>query len=266
MEKIPLKYLFIACMIILAPAVTQAAVEAETWVGTYKSTIENRSITFLHLNADKTATIECILLGGDQTRNVYHATWVFRGADLSVTYNGIEQILTIHKQLSLKDYGVDHSIPGLSTSKHNKEYGLLDSVKLWREDSLKDLLSDGETKIRPPGTGFRISLSVAVIFIIFFITSAIAGRHKPPIGACLGAVVLPLLGYFFSDSRGVFLAVLATVGLILGYLAGLIGPLFASGFKGKGHNTGPSFMSGFGGGRAARPGGIILSDEERKNR
>ena len=34
-----------------------------------------------------------------------------------------------------------------------------------------------------------------------------------------------------------------------------------SGLKGRGHNVGPTYISGFG---AHHPGGIILSDEERK--
>ena len=37
--------------------------------------------------------------------------------------------------------------------------------------------------------------------------------------------------------------------------------LIFSGLKGSGHNVGPTYLSGFG---AHHPGGVILSDEERK--
>ena len=37
--------------------------------------------------------------------------------------------------------------------------------------------------------------------------------------------------------------------------------LLISGLKGRGHNVGPTYLSGFG---AHHPGGVILSDEERK--
>ena len=48
---------------------------------------------------------------------------------------------------------------------------------------------------------------------------------------------------------------------LLGLAWGLICSIIFSGLKGKGHNTGPTYISGFG---AHHPGGIILSDEERK--
>ena len=49
--------------------------------------------------------------------------------------------------------------------------------------------------------------------------------------------------------------------LLLGLAFGFICFIINSGLKGGGHNTGPTYGSGFG---AHHPGGIILSDEERK--
>ena len=48
----------------------------------------------------------------------------------------------------------------------------------------------------------------------------------------------------------------------LGLACGFVCFIIFSGLKGSGHNVGPTFISGFG---AHHPGGIILSDEERKS-
>lgn len=48
---------------------------------------------------------------------------------------------------------------------------------------------------------------------------------------------------------------------LLGLICGFVFRIILSGLKGSGHNTGPTYGSGFG---AHHPGGIILSDEERK--
>lgn len=47
--------------------------------------------------------------------------------------------------------------------------------------------------------------------------------------------------------------------LVLAFV--LIGSLLHSGLKGGGHNSGPTYGFGFG---AHHPGGIMLSDKERK--
>lgn len=48
---------------------------------------------------------------------------------------------------------------------------------------------------------------------------------------------------------------------LLGLACSFVCFLIFSGLKGRGHNIGPTCISGFG---AHHPGGIILSDEERK--
>ena len=48
---------------------------------------------------------------------------------------------------------------------------------------------------------------------------------------------------------------------LLGLACGFVCSIIFSGLKGSGHNVGPTFIGGFG---AHHPGGIILSDEERK--
>ena len=49
--------------------------------------------------------------------------------------------------------------------------------------------------------------------------------------------------------------------LLSGFVFGLVCLIIFSGLKGSGHNVGPTYFGGFG---AHHPGGIILSDEERK--
>jgi len=57
--------------------------------------------------------------------------------------------------------------------------------------------------------------------------------------------------------------VLMPVGLLLGFLAGVVLSILFPSLKRKGHNTSPSYKGRFGGGRdGAPPGGIILSDKE----
>jgi hypothetical protein len=55
------------------------------------------------------------------------------------------------------------------------------------------------------------------------------------------------------------------IGTLIFFLSGLacsfICFIIFSGLKGRGHNVGPTYLSGFG---AHHPGGLILSDEERK--
>ena len=106
-----------------------------------------------------------------------------------------------------------------------------------------------------------------IIDVVVFgiLISSIFGIKRPIFSAIAGAIMLPFLYYFFGPGNIVTILILIFVGFGLGYLGGLVLSIFFSGFKGKSHNTGPSYMGGFGGGRGgAPPGGIILSDEERK--
>jgi hypothetical protein len=106
-----------------------------------------------------------------------------------------------------------------------------------------------------------------IIDVVVFgtLVASIFGIKKPIFSAIAGIFILPLLYYFFGPGNIVTIIILIFVGFGLGYLGGFVLSIFFSGFKGKGHNTGPYYMGGFGGGRGgAPPGGIILSDEERK--
>ena len=106
-----------------------------------------------------------------------------------------------------------------------------------------------------------------IIDVVVFGTliSSVFGIKKPILSAIAGIIVLPLLYYFFGSGNIITYIILVFIGFGLGYLGGFVLSVFFSGMKGKGHNTGPSYMGGFGGGRGgAPPGGIILSDEERE--
>jgi len=101
-----------------------------------------------------------------------------------------------------------------------------------------------------------------IIDVVVFDTliSSVFGIKKPIFSAIAGIIVLPLLYYFFGSGNIITYIVLVFIGFGLGYLGGFVLSVLFSGMKGKGHNTGPSYM-GRGG---APPGGIILSDEERE--
>ena len=103
------------------------------------------------------------------------------------------------------------------------------------------------------------------VIVFGTLVASFFGIKRPLFSSIAGLVILPLLYHWFGPGNITTLIILMPVGLILGFLAGLVLSILLSGFKGKGHNTGPSFMGGFGGGRGgAPPGGIILSDDERK--
>ncbi len=107
-------------------------------------------------------------------------------------------------------------------------------------------------------------MDLVTIFIVMAVATSLAGCRRPVIGAAVGAVLLPLLYGLFISASFKFVVMFLIVGSGAGFLFAWVGHLFYSGFRGKGHNTGPSYMGGFGGGRGgAPPGGIILSDEER---
>ena len=85
-------------------------------------------------------------------------------------------------------------------------------------------------------------------------------------GGAAGAVAAPILSFMLISNSRLLLLISIPEGFLLALTAGFIGSFVFSGLRGRGHNTGPSYMSGFGGGRSgAPPGGIILSDEERKH-
>ena len=169
--------------------------------------------------------------------------------------------------MSLKEYGIEDAVPGIKTSANNKDHGILDSTKLWRQAELQKLLN---TKLinsyRPPIWERYEFASFAVYVIMVLIFSAFLGLRNPQIGGMTGAIVLPLICYLFSGNEGLELILISLIGMAIGLSSGFLFPILISGMRGKGHNSGPSYMGGFGGGRGGGlPGGIILSDDERKN-
>jgi hypothetical protein len=109
-------------------------------------------------------------------------------------------------------------------------------------------------------------MSLLTIIIIVGLSGAIFGVKKPWLGGISGLIFFSLLLYLFISTKLLFLILAALIGFLIGCGTGFVSSFIFSGFKGKGHSRGPSYMGGFGGGRGgAPPGGIILSDEERKN-
>lgn len=108
-----------------------------------------------------------------------------------------------------------------------------------------------------------MSLSTAVLLVVF--SAILFGAKKPIIGIFVGSILLPVLVYFFHSHSIIFLFFSIIIGALIGGVTAFISSIFFAGMKGKGHNSGPSFLGGFGGGRGgAPPGGIILSDKERE--
>ena len=271
MKMTLLKYMSMTIFLVLIPSTFLSAIEEKSVPGIYRSKLDHGNIIVLSLNPDHSALI------GDKfwdrnsykyrTENNFIGTWGGHGNEIIVTYNGIDQILTYHESLGLEEYGIKDGVPGLRTSDKNTNYGLLDSVKLWHQDELKRILNDRPIKytVQPLGEKYWFaSLSTFIIFV--FLLSAILGFKKRIVGGVAGAMALPFLCYVFLDKEGLELFLFSLIGFVIGSVAGFLASIILSGMRGKGHNTGPSYMGGFGGGRGGGlPGGIILSDEERNN-
>ena len=266
------KYVVILVFMALLPSSLFADVDEAQIAGIYKSKVEDKSFVVLHLNPDKTAIIESVFWYSDTPKDrrtkTYNAIWKLHCNEIAVTYNDIVQLLTYHDQLNLEEYGIQDSVPGLTTSENNRDNGLLDSIILWKRDELSNVTREKEITVdhKTLREYFTwIDLSVVILVVVFI--SAFVGYKKPLRGGVIGAFALPCLCYVFLFTNAVFLLLSGVIGLFIGIIAALISSILISGMMGKGHNTGPSFMSGFGGGRGgAPPGGIILSDEERKHK
>lgn len=99
------------------------------------------------------------------------------------------------------------------------------------------------------------------ILLIGSILGAVFGARKPWMGGVAGLLAAPTL-FYFSTSLGMTSTIVgALVFVLLSTAYGYIASILISGLKGGGHNTGQTYVSGFG---AHHPGGIILSDEELK--
>jgi len=104
------------------------------------------------------------------------------------------------------------------------------------------------------------------IFLIVFIVSGIIGLKKPIVGAISGCVLSSILFFILYDFTLIEFLITALFGFIASFAGGYLIPWFFSGFKGGKHNTGPSYIGGGSGkGWGEHTGGIILSDEERRN-
>ncbi len=104
------------------------------------------------------------------------------------------------------------------------------------------------------------------IILIVFIVSGIIGLKKPIAGALSGCLLTVVLYLFLNDFEINWFLITCLLGSLAGFAGGYSIPWFFSGFKGGRHNTGPSYIGGGAGrGLGEHTGGIILSDEERKN-
>jgi hypothetical protein len=99
--------------------------------------------------------------------------------------------------------------------------------------------------------------------IIFFVglLGAIFGVKKPWIGGITGLLIAPSLFYFGISSNIIPLVIVTLICSLLGLACGCASSILLSGLKGKGHNVGTTYIGGFG---VHHPGGIILSNGERK--
>lgn len=104
-------------------------------------------------------------------------------------------------------------------------------------------------------------MSLSTIIFIVLLLGAIFGFKKPWMGGITGLLIAPSLFYFSISSNIIPLVIVTLICFLLSIAFGFASSILFSGLKGKGHNAGITYMSGFG---VHHPGGIILSNGERK--
>lgn len=96
-------------------------------------------------------------------------------------------------------------------------------------------------------------MDLSSIIVIVGLSSAIFGIKKPLLGGIAGFIVFPVLFHIYGPGGYIYLIVVSIVGFLLGLGIGFVSHFIFSGAKGKGHNKGPSYIGGFGGGRGGAP-------------
>jgi hypothetical protein len=99
--------------------------------------------------------------------------------------------------------------------------------------------------------------------VLIIVISGFFGSKKPLLGSIIGCIITIAQYFYFQEFLFKSFAISVLIGFSISFVTAYFASFFSSGFKGGNHNTGPSYMGGFGGGRGgAPPGGIIQSDEE----
>lgn len=104
-------------------------------------------------------------------------------------------------------------------------------------------------------------MGISTIIFIVSLLGASIGVKNIWMGGIPGLLIVPLLIYFSISSNITLIVISTLISSLLGIACGFVCSIIFSGLKGRGHNVGQTFMSGFG---AHHPGGIILSDGELK--
>jgi len=104
-------------------------------------------------------------------------------------------------------------------------------------------------------------MSLSTIIFVVMLLGAILGVKKPWLGGITGLLIAPSLFYFSISSNIISLVIVTLNCFLLGLACGFASSILFSGLKGKGHKAGTTYFSGFG---VHHPGGIILSNGERK--
>jgi len=102
-------------------------------------------------------------------------------------------------------------------------------------------------------------MTLFIMLVVVSILGALIGAKKPWLGGIAGLVMAPFLSIFNLSLDVVALTICAVALFLMSVAYGFLSFMIISGLKGGGHNTGQTYMSGFG---AHHPGGIILSDAE----
>jgi uncharacterized protein len=125
------------------------------------------------------------------------------------------------------------------------DQGVLDGVQAM-VGVVKGEFSASEAPSGNRGQGPRSDNGVFGLILAFFILNVL-GRLRRSLGAVAGAVIVPIIGTAIFGFSMMLLAVLIPIGIVVGLLAGFMGPPLVFGHSGHRAGRGGFWMGGGGG-------------------
>jgi len=246
----------VVLILIFFPISVLAEVSIEKVAGEYTSKKDLNGYIVLKLNPDQSAIIEDWVQGVRKN----HGTWSIKGDEVIVRYRDIDQVLEYHERLRLLEYRSFKKLKGLTTSKNNKNTGLLDSIRVVDKSELNKLIQSGKIKVRNETKTKYINFFSVFIFIFFF--SAIIGRKNPILSSIACIFVTAVTGYFLGE-----ISYALPIYIVVGFLFCFLWSIFFRWLTLKGrmgqNDTKIKFLIGFSSGKGTRNTAIISQKNSR---
>ena len=113
----------------------KAAYEKQQIVGSYQTIAESRRQLIVDLRSDNNATID-ILENANGVVVRRRASWSFNGIDVTISYDGKDEVLRYREHLSFSEFGIEDAVPGLKVPVDINNAGVIGATSLWKSDEL----------------------------------------------------------------------------------------------------------------------------------